>query len=198
MSILKEVEIITGKANKASSIFESLSPSFYDIKYNTPSEYIQIYRSAYTEKTKKKDIDMITFRYVLATLLIRENIRPLHFRTKVKFVPNFVSDIMLYTDKHEPISIIVKDKVKKGFIEVDYDAENLRAVHRNAKTYILTLNEKAAETLKTMIEIRCTKVIDKVIAVNTSEFDNFINMLKKLSLTKGGTFNVFESQTIIS
>ena len=51
MSILRELGIIIGGKNKAGIVFEKLFPSFLEIKYNHPSDYVTKYWSAFSENT---------------------------------------------------------------------------------------------------------------------------------------------------
>jgi hypothetical protein len=47
MAILNNLNIVKGNNTKAGKIFENLFPSFFDIEYSKPSEYIKIYWGAY-------------------------------------------------------------------------------------------------------------------------------------------------------
>jgi hypothetical protein len=45
--MLKELGIIVGTDTKAGNAFESLFPSFMDVEYSTPSEFVRTYWKEY-------------------------------------------------------------------------------------------------------------------------------------------------------
>ena len=72
--MLKELGIIVGTDTKAGNVFESLFPSFMDIKYSSPSEYVRIYWDAYSKvPDMNSNLNGKIFEYILATLCVRRN-----------------------------------------------------------------------------------------------------------------------------
>ena len=47
MGLLQDLDIVKGKGTLAGGIFEQLFPSFMDVDYDKPSEYISTYWNAY-------------------------------------------------------------------------------------------------------------------------------------------------------
>ena len=73
--MLNQLGIVLGTDTKAGKVFDSLFPSFIDVKYNTPSEYVSIYWNAYLKvPDMNSNLNGKIFEYILATLCVRENI----------------------------------------------------------------------------------------------------------------------------
>ena len=152
MGLLQDLGIVRGDDTLAGGIFEDLFPSFFDIEYNTPSDYINIYWNAYLYFRKNSDLNEQQqrgvngkiFEYILATLLIRENILPIFLSSKVAFVPNISYDLMLYSTDRGPICLSAKTSFRERYKQADLEAIALKYVHRRSLCYLLTLTEKDA------------------------------------------------------
>ena len=80
MNQLNQLGITVGKDNKAEIVFDSLFPSFLEIKYEKPSDYISTYWEAYQKHPEgsNNNLNGKIFEYVLATLFVREGLLPLY------------------------------------------------------------------------------------------------------------------------
>ena len=97
MGFLKDLNIVRGNDNQASTIFEDLFPDFLEINYTNPSEYVSTYWNAYCQirenripnEQKRRGINGKIFEYIICTLLIREEIFPIFINAKVAFVSKY-------------------------------------------------------------------------------------------------------------
>jgi len=194
MSILNTLGITIGSNNKADIVFEQLFPSFLEVKYDKPSEYIRIYWEAYQKHPEKnKNLNDKTFEYVLATLFVRENILPLYMSAKVAFGSFVIYDLMLYTAERGLICLSAKTNLRGRYKQADLEAIVLKYVHRKVLSYLLTLEENEAKSVKEKIKSGGVIGLDNVIVATQPEFDELISYLKSFELSEPPTVKVIES-----
>ena len=206
MGLLQDLGIVRGDDTLAGGIFEDLFPSFFDIEYNTPSDYINIYWNAYLYFRKNSDLNEQQqrgvngkiFEYILATLLIRENILPIFLSSKVAFVPNISYDLMLYSTDRGPICLSAKTSFRERYKQADLEAIALKYVHRRSLCYLLTLTEKDANDVNKKQIIGDIIGLDKAIYVLSNEFNDLINELKNFNLIYSPNINIIESTQVIT
>ncbi|HPM47574.1 MAG TPA: hypothetical protein PL056_10945 [bacterium] len=199
MTILNQLGITVGKGKKGDTLFDELFPNFLDLKYKTPSEYVSKYWELFkSHKNYDSNLNGKIFEYILATILIRENFLPLYLSAKVAFVPNVTFDIMVYTAQNGPICFSAKTSLRERYKQADLEAIALKYVHRKSLSYLLTLEENEAKSVKRKIQTGDVIGINDVIVANCSEFDDLIKDLKKLKLSDPPTVKVIESNQIIT
>lgn len=206
MGLLQELGIVRGDDTLAGGIFEGLFPTFFEIEYNTPVDYIQIYWDAYLfyraqsnlNEQQQRGVNGKIFEYILATLLIRENILPIFLSSKVAFVPNISYDLMLYSTDRGPICLSAKTSFRERYKQADLEAIALKYVHRRSLCYLLTLSEKDANDVNKKQVIGDVIGLDKAIYVLSDGFNNLIDELKSFNLTESPNVNIIESTQIIT
>ena len=174
-------------------------PSFLEVEYSQPAEYIQKYWEAYQKHPEtNNNLNGKIFEYILATLFVREDILPLYMSAKVAFVPNVIYDLMLYTAERGPICLSAKTSLRERYKQADLEAIALKYVHRKALSYLLTLEGKEAKSVKTKIKTGDVIGLDNVIVATQPEFDELITQLKRFKLSEPPTVKVIESNQIIT
>lgn len=71
---------------------------------------------------------------------------------KVAFVPNVIYDLMFYTSERGPICWSVKTSLRERYKQADLEAIALKYVHRKALSYLITLEENEAKSVKAKIK----------------------------------------------
>ena len=199
MGKLNELSITIGKDNKAEQVFDSLFPNFLKVDYKKPSEYVAKYWKEYSKHTdRNNNLNGKVFEYILATLCVRENILPIYMSAKVAFVPNVIYDLMFYTSERGPICWSVKTSLRERYKQADLEAIALKYVHRKALSYLITLEENEAKSVKAKIKSGDVIGLDNVIVATTSEFDELIKELKAFEFSEPPTVKVIESNQIIT
>lgn len=206
MGILKELNIVRGNETQAASIFEELFPSFADIEYCRPSEYIRIYWNAYLDirntripnEQTRRGINGKIFEYILATLLIREGIYPIFMNAKVAFVPNINYDLLLYSTDEGPICLSAKTSFRERYKQADLEAIALKYVHRKSKSYLVTLTPEDAASVNEKQRIGDVIGLDKAIYALSDDFDNLIAEIKTYNLVNAPTIQVINSGQIVT
>ncbi|MBS1519242.1 MAG: hypothetical protein JSS91_14245 [Bacteroidetes bacterium] len=199
MQLLNQLGIAIGKGKKAANIFDNLFPSFLDVKYSTPSEYINLYWDIYKKHiSKNNNLNGRIFEYILATLFVREGIMPLYLSAKVAFVPNVIYDLMFYTTEFGPICISAKTSLRERYKQADLEAIALKYVHRKSLCYLLTLEDNEAKNVQKKIVSGDVIGLDKVIVATSIEFDLLVKELKSYNATEPPTVKVITSNQIIT
>lgn len=199
MGKLNQLGITVGLNNKADIVFDSLFPNFLNVKYNEPSEYISTYWKKYKDHPEgNNNLNGKIFEYILATLFVRENILPLYLSAKVAFVPNVIYDLMLYTSERGPICISAKTSLRERYKQADLEAIALKYVHRKALSFLVTLEEGEAKSVKAKIKSGDVIGLDNVIVATSNEFNELIKYLKTFQLSEPPTVKVIESTQIVT
>ncbi len=199
MGKLNDLSITIGTNNKAEIVFDSLFPNFLEIKYDKPSEYIQKYWNAYLLRPERNNnLNGKLFEYILATLCIREGIIPIYMSAKVAFVPNVIYDLMFYTKERGPICWSVKTSLRERYKQADLESIALKYVHRKALSYLITLEENEAKSVKVKIKNGDVIGLDDVIVATSEEFDQLILELKDFEFSEPPIVKVIESNQIIT
>lgn len=206
MGILQDLNIVRGADTQAERIFEDLFPSFMDIEYDKPSDYVSIFWNAYINKRNLLGLNDQTlrgingkiFEYIIATLLIRENIFPIFMNAKVAFVPNINYDLLLYTSDQGPICLSAKTSFRERYKQADLEAIALKYVHRKSKSYLLTLTEADAISVNSKQRTGDVIGLDQAIYTLSFDFDNLITDIKGYNLTDSPTITVIESSQIVT
>jgi hypothetical protein len=199
MGKLNELSITIGRDNKAELVFDSLFPNFLEVEYEKPSEYIQKYWDAFKNHSESNNnLNGKVFEYILATLCVREGILPIYMSAKVAFVPNVIYDIMFYTSERGPICWSVKTSLRERYKQADLESIALKYVHRKALSYLITLEEKEAKSVKAKIKSGDVIGLDDVIVATAEEFNQLILELKEFEFSEPLTVKVIESNQIIT
>jgi len=191
--MLEKLGIVASSGNKASDIFENLFSDFMQIDYEHPSNYIKILWDKYIEQgNTNNNLNGKIFEYILATLLIRENILPLYMQAKVAFVPNVDFDLMVYTKERGPICLSAKTSLRERYKQADLESIALKYVHRKSLSYLVTLTDEA-KNVKDKIKTGDVIGLDDAVIATSSSFDNLIAKLKSYELEKPPTVKVIQS-----
>ena len=199
MGKLNDLSITIGKDNKAELVFDSLFPDFMKVKYSKPNEYVQKYWTKYSgHPDKNNNLNGKVFEYILATLCVREGILPIYMSAKVAFVPNVIYDLMFYTTERGPICWSVKTSLRERYKQADLESIALKYVHRKALSYLITLEENEAKSVKAKIKTGDVIGLDNVIVATNEEFNELIAELKEFEFSEPPTVKVIESNQIIT
>jgi hypothetical protein len=199
MNQLNKLGITVGINNKAEIVFDSLFPNFMDVKYSTPSEYVSLYWQAYSNHPEgNNNLNGKIFEYILATLCVREGILPLYLSAKVAFVPNVIYDLMFYTQERGPICISAKTSLRERYKQADLEAIALKYVHRKALSFLVTLEENEAKSVKAKIKSGDVIGLDNVVVATSNDFNDLIKELRSFTFSEPPTVKVIESNQIIT
>lgn len=206
MGLLQDLDIVKGNSTLAGGIFEQLFPSFMDVSYKMPSEYISIYWNAYLEKRdilldneqQKRGVNGKIFEIIIATLLIRERIYPIYMNAKVAFVPNINYDILLYSTDRGPICLSAKTSFRERYKQADLESIAMKYVHRRSKCYLITLSEEDASMVNAKQKIGDVIGLDSAVCATLKDFDEVIAEIKELNLVETPKIKVITTKQVVT
>jgi len=206
MGILKDLDIVRGNNTLAGGIFEDLFPSFMDINYNQPNEYIAIYWDAYlavrderlVNDQQKRGVNGKLFEYLIATLLIREKIFPIYMNAKVAFVPNINYDLLIYSTDKGPVCLSAKTSFRERYKQADLESIALKYVHRRSQCYLITLSQDDATMVNIKQKAGDVIGLDQAVCATHNDFNLLIRNLKDLNLVVAPSINVIETNQIVT
>jgi hypothetical protein len=197
--MLKGLGIVIGDNTKAGNIFEELYPDFMEVSYSKPSEYVSELWNKYEKiSDKNANLNGRIFEYILASLCIREGILPFYMSAVVAFVPNVIYDLMFYTREYGPICWSVKTSLRERYKQADLESIALKYVHRKALSYLITLNEQEANSVKKKIKTGDVIGLDNVVVATLPEFDELVAELKAFYFEEPPTVKVIESTQVVT
>jgi hypothetical protein len=197
--MLRELGIVIGANTKGATLFEQHCENFMEIEYDRPSKYVEILWNKYLASVNRNPkLNGIMFEYILASLCVREEILPLYLNAKVAFVPNVNYDLMIYTEERGPICLSVKTSLRERYKQADLEAIALKYVHRKSLSYLITLDENEARTVKEKISTGDVIGLDDVFIATDEEFDRLIQSLKNFQLEKPPTVKVIKSSNVVT
>ena len=197
--MLKKLGIVVGDKTKSGELFEILFPKFMEIKYDKPSNYInKLWIKYESQPDRNANLNGKMFEYILASLCIREGILPIYMSAKVAFVPNVIYDLMFYTAEKGPICWSVKTSLRERYKQADLESIALKYVHRKALSYLITLDEKEANNVKSKIKSGDVLGLDDVVVATTNEFDILVAKMKDFIFEKPPTVEIIESNLIVT
>ena len=199
--MLYELKILK-KGTKTSNVFESIFTNILDEDYDKPSSFINKNWSKFIEYKESVNIDRSVngsvFEALICVLLYLENIYPMFSQVQVAFVPNAIFDILLYNSKNKIVSLSLKTTLRERWKQADLEAFALKNVHRNSSSYLITLSEKEASSIKNKIESGGVLGLNDVVLANSEEFDILINKLKVDNYIKPGTVDILQNFTEVN
>lgn len=196
--IFLEKGIVKGRDTKALTVFDIIINDFTTLSHLTPSDYITtVWNDYLAHKPHNKDLNGKVFEYLLISLLINQGLTPIYIQAKVAFVPNVDFDLLLYT-KEKPIVLSAKTSLRERYKQADLEAIALKYVHRRAESFLLTLNEKEAESVNQKIREGGVIGINDVVLASSTKIDDFISYLKELQLEASGSIEIVTASSIVN
>lgn len=197
MKKLHDLGFVKDENKDSAKTFWDLFWDFELVNYSTPSEYIKKYWDEYISKRTNTSLNWKVFELVLWTLMYREGLVPLYIWAKVAFVPNVNYDFMLYSKEFWPICISAKTSLRERYKQADLEAIALKYVHRKSKSFLLTMDEKEANSVKQKIKKWDVIGLDDVVLWDMKEFDELITYLKTLIFCEPWKIEIITAQGVV-
>jgi hypothetical protein len=195
--MLRDIGIIR-RANKSSRIFDEYCWKYFDTECS-PSDYIRLCQEAYLSSPVKKNnsLNGNMFELMISSLCVKEGITPIFLQASVAFVPNVIYDAILYSEENFPVSLSLKTSLRERYKQADLEAVALKYVHRKAKSYLLSLDEKEVRDIKNKINDGSILGINNVICATSDEFDVFVAELKKKTFIKPEKIEIVVAKKVV-
>jgi hypothetical protein len=124
------------------------------------------------------------FEYLIAYCLNWKQILPFYTQVKINLVIGAIYDIVLFNEKSVPIVLSIKTSLRERYKQSILEARTLRDVYSSAKSYLLTLSGSEYKTRKKENRQEETPILNNIIAVDTEEFDKFLEELSQINFRK--------------
>ena len=159
--------------------------------------FMQKFWKLYNQGQTQNAVNGYVFETLLAILLEQQNLVPLYHQAHIAFVPNVRFDLVLYSEEFGPIVLSAKTSLRERYKQVDLEGWVLRQVHRQAKTYLITVDEKYSSTVNKKIARGEVMAIERVVYALGQDMDDLIFELRQLNLKKPGTADIMTAKTIL-
>jgi hypothetical protein len=181
--------------DKVCAVFDSLYQGILSIPITSGSSFMSSLWERYGNESQ--NLNGKVFEGLIASVLYRLNILPIYVQAKLAFVPNVDFDFILYFKEYGPIVLSAKTSLRERYKQADLEGMMLREVHRNAKTYLITLNDSEAKNVNTKIENGQVLGIDSVITTTKPNFDKLLEDLSSLTFYKPKKVEIISDHRII-
>jgi DNA (cytosine-5)-methyltransferase 1 len=206
-NMLVETGIVKGNI-KSLEVFNScISNDFTSIPAMKPSEYVNFCWVNYNKycKTRPQNNTMngYIFELIIKSELYRQSLCPMFLEAELSYVHNVYFDVLLYsyqtilTQSEFPIGLSLKTSLRERYKQADLEALALKNVHKNARNYLITLNESEARIVNKKIEKEEMFGLNKVVVATSTDFDDLINELKGMRFKDPGMIKVIKTGSIV-
>lgn len=176
---LQEIGIVSGE--QVTIIFEDLFPDILSMQVITWHGFVQELWNRYTARAgNENSLNGKVFEGIIACCLYRAGVTPFYMQAKLAFIPNINFDFVVYSKSFGPIVLSAKTSLRERYKQADLEGTMMRQVHRKAKSYLITLNSREADTVSKQITEGNVLGIDQVILATAPEFSSLIENLQKV------------------
>lgn len=168
----------------------------YDPDNKKPSQIVREIWEEYCDKyDSNNNLNGALFEELIGYVLTLSGCMPFYMQAKVAYVPNVNYDFICYDEQLGPVSLSAKTSLRERWKQADLEAVALKYVHRNALSYIITLDKTAVSTRLDKLS-ECMGLNDFILA-DSLRFDELISDLQGRHFSKAGTVTVVTSNTIV-
>lgn len=192
-TVLEQRNLISGE--KLKGIFDELYSDILTFDISSSSDFISSMWARY--ESGENSLNGKVFEGLLACLLYRKKILPIFVQAKLAFVPNVDFDFVTHTKEFGPIVLSAKTSLRERYKQADLEGMMLRQVHRKSKSYLLTLDIPAANTVNKKIQKGEVLGLDDVIVATSRRFDDLIRELTSYNYDQPAKVDVINSTKVI-
>ena len=190
---LSKMNLISGPA--VMSVFDDHYQDILSIDISSPADTLTELWFRYPNNVRS--LNGKVFEGLLATVLYRSGIAPLYVEAMLSFVPNVEFDFVAYSKENGPVILSAKTSLRERYKQADLEGMMVRQVHRKAKSYLITLDEKAAKLVNHKISTGQVLGLDKVVVATNNEFNDLIAELQELNFYEPEKIDVLKSKRLI-
>ena len=185
--------ISNSSVSAAVDVLLEVQKPFDEIKFDKPSKYVEsIWEKACAHSAFGRDVRGKGFELLVATVLIKKGLLPFYWQAEFQFVPLANFDLAFYTEELGPIVLSLKTSVRERYKQAEFEAQALKAVHRRAETYLITMESDEAENLNSKIDSGVLYGIDRAVVATSPEFDTLVADLALLKISPAPTLPVIK------
>lgn len=198
MTLLITSNPLFGPSTETGKVFATTLRGANSTNINKGSDFLKKYWDRYEKQHQKRSavLNGNVFETLVAILLQKKNLTPLFHQAHITFVPNVKFDLVVYSKEFGPIVLSIKTSLRERYKQVDLEGWILKQVHRQARTYLITADEKAATKVNTKIKKGEVMGIEEVVYAFGKEMDELVLTLGQLTLKKPGTADIMKGKIL--
>lgn len=180
------------RANKTTYVITRELLDTYPIPPDlSPSEFIKIYWGYYQKNYKSNNsVNGTVFENLIIISLAREGIKNIYYQTQLSFVPSAKFDVFLYHEE-TPMALSIKTSLRERWKQADLEAAALKQVHKEAESYVITLDRVAVNTRRRLD--RTYAGLNGFIIADNVEYDKFVYYLKTKQYVQSGAVPIIKT-----
>lgn len=188
----------SSSSSKAAKALLKIQPDLDLVTYLSPAQYVADTWTKVQKSPMPKTMNGVAFELILACVLIKENLHPFYMSAEVQFVPNAKFDLMFYSHEIGPIVLSAKTSLRERYKQADLESLALRAVYRRSKTFLVTLNEREAKSVRAKIKSGDVTSLNSCVVATKPEFNHLIKELHGYKMIKAPTLPIVEKGRFIN
>ena len=204
MSILDKLDkrnLISPTSQKLRDLVKTHFHDLYSAPFTKPSEYVsQMYRRylQLPSNWKSNSMNGSIFHLIVAVVLYRSGIHPLHQEASITFVPHAIFDIVAFKNDGSIVCFSLKTSFRERWKQADLEARALKMVHRTAKCLLISYEIDDADNTQRKIASGGAIALDDAISAVTDRFDNLLVSLQSTSFVQPPTVPMMEKAQLSS
>ena len=152
-------------------------------KQSTPHETLREFWSLYQEENGSNSSNGKMFEFIVCECLVHFGVGPLYFQSRFYGLEHDTYDLASWTEDGSPIIISCKTSLRERWKQAELEGRLLKLKYPKAESYLITLHEKEANRRRQGIRDGTVTGIDEIYLANRTEFDSFVERMKKTGLT---------------
>ena len=151
-----------------------------DKNFKAPSFIVEVFWAEVTARNLGNNVRGSLFEILIGLLLLDRGVEPFFRQSELAFVNNARFDYVLWEAGSRPIALSIKTSLRERYKQAMLESDALKAVHRNALTYLITLDQKEWEVRTTKEdEKQQFSSIDDFLLATSPQFDAFLEGLSQ-------------------
>lgn len=204
MSVLDELDkrnLISPTSEKLRDLVKIHFDDLYSAPFLKPSDFVsQMYRRylQLPSNWRSNSMNGSIFHLIVAVVLYRSGIHPLHQEASITFVPHAIFDIVAFKKDGGIVCFSLKTSFRERWKQADLEARALKMVHRTTKCLLISYEIDDADNTQRKIASGGAIALDDAISAVTVNFDNLVDTLKTTTFVQPPTVPMMEKAQLSS
>jgi hypothetical protein len=170
---------LVSKSPKSATVFCEIWNSL-NTNFKAPSAVVSAFWDKMALGHVENNTRGVVFEILIGVLLLRQGIKPFYRQAELAYVNNARFDVMLWEGGMYPIALSLKTSLRERYKQAILESDALKAVHRTAMTFVVTLDNTEVQVRKKK-ELSRDQVssLDGFVLATDPEFDALIEDLSR-------------------
>jgi hypothetical protein len=188
---------IAKQENGTTELFERLYPSldlFPDV--SDAALWMKNCWDYFESNNANRDLRGSFFEYLLAVLFVKKNLTPFTMQANLALIPSANYDFLFFTSNPRmPIVVSAKTSLREKYKQAELEAQALRNVFQQAKSYLISLNTVEVAVRKRDLVSGNLNFLTNVIDARSDEFNDFIAFMGEQTFVETTHLQVMKEGT---